>query len=114
MAPRHHGRGVGAAIVEEVERRARLISGLAPAGERVVPRIGTLSDEPRVSALLSARGYVEVPRFRVMRIAFDAPPAPPEPPPGVELRALREREELLVYECLREAFEDRASTLGWG
>jgi mycothiol synthase len=109
VALAHHGRGVGAAIVDEVERRAGHLATLAPAGEGVVLRMGALSDESRVAALLADRGYREVRRFWSMRTVFDGPPQPPAAVPGIAIRTLREGEEGLVYDCLAEAFEDH-----WG
>jgi mycothiol synthase len=105
----HHGRGVGAAIVEEAERRARRFFPLAPAGERIVMHAGTLAGEPRVAALLAAHGYFEARRFARMSIEFAEPPEPPQPPPGIEIRPLAPGEERAVYDCLAEAFTDH-----WG
>jgi mycothiol synthase len=48
VAMRHHGRGIGAAIVEEAERRARRFFPLAPPGARIVMHAGALAEEPRV------------------------------------------------------------------
>ena len=57
VAVRHHGRGVGAAVLEEAERRARRFFPLAPPGERIVMHAGALADEPRVAGLLTAHGF---------------------------------------------------------
>lgn len=105
----HHGRGIGAAIVEEAERRAERFFPLAAHGERIVMHAGTLADEPRVAALLTAHGYYEARRFARMSIEFDAPPEPPAPVPGVEIRRLARGEERIVYDCMAEAFADH-----WG
>ena len=105
----HHGRGIGAAIVDEVERRAQRFFPLAPAGERIVMHTGTLAGEPGVAALLTARGYIEARRFARMSIEFDGRPEPPAPLPGIEIRPLAAGEELAVYDCLTEAFTDH-----WG
>jgi ribosomal protein S18 acetylase RimI-like enzyme len=104
-----HGRGIGAAIVEEAERRARRFVPLAPPGERVVIHAGTLAEEPRVAGLLTAHGYVEARRFAQMSIEFDGPPAPPAWIPGIEIRPFASGDETAVYECLSEAFADH-----WG
>jgi mycothiol synthase len=109
VALRHHGRGVGTAVLAEAERRARRFFGLAPAGQRVVMHAGALADEPRVSELLSAHGYVEARRFARMSIDFDEPPQPPADIPGIEIRRLARGEEASVYGCLAEAFADH-----WG
>src|SRR2546428_5028361 len=109
VALRHHGRGLGAAILREVERRAQRFAAMAPAHEPVLLRIGVLSDEPRVSTLLESKGFREARRFWSMRIDFQRPQTPPSPIAGVMIRPLRRGEELAVYECLSEAFQDQ-----WG
>jgi mycothiol synthase len=109
VALRYHGRGLGAAVLEETERRAERFLELAPAGERIVLHAGALADEPRVSGLLSAHGYVEVRRFARMSIDFDEPPQPPARIPGIEIRPLVRGEEPSVYACLSGAFSDH-----WG
>lgn len=109
VALRHHGRGIGAAVLEESERRAQRLVALAPPGERVVMHAGALADEPRVSELLRAHGYAEVRRFARMSIGFDVPPQPPARIPGIEIRPLARGEEPSVYACLAEAFSDH-----WG
>ncbi len=109
VAVPHHGRGIGAAMVAEIERRGRDLARRAPAGRRVVLRMGALADEPRVSALLAERGYAEVRRFWLMRIEFGEPPHPPAPLPGVAVRTLERGQEAAVYRCLTDAFRDH-----WG
>lgn len=109
VALRHHGRGIGAAVLEEAERRARRFVGLAPAGDRVVVHAGALADEPRVSELLAAHGYIEVRRFARMAMEFNEPPEPPARLPGIDIRPLVRGEEPVVYDCISEAFADH-----WG
>ena len=101
VALSHHGRGLGAAIIEDVERRARRFTAMAAAGERVVLHVGALSDEPRVSSLLSAHGFTEARRFWSMHIRFDGamPAADPDPIPGVEIRPLRRGDRRLRVSC---------------
>jgi mycothiol synthase len=109
VAMRHHGRGIGAALVEEAERRARRFFLSAPPGERIVIHAGALAEEPRVAALLTAHGYVEARRFAQMSIEFDGRPPPPPAIPGIEIRRLAPGDERSVYDCLGEAFTDH-----WG
>ena len=109
VALRHHGRGVGSAVLEEAERRAQRLVALAPAGDRVVMHAGALADEPRVSKLLSTHGYLEVRRFARMAVEFGDPPEPPATLPGIEIRPLVRGEERRVYDCISEAFADH-----WG
>ncbi len=109
VAVRHHGRGVGAAVLEEAERRARRFFPLAPSGERIVMHAGALADEPRVAGLLTAHGFAEARRFARMAIEFADPPEAPPAIPGIEIRPLTAGEERIAYDCLTEAFADH-----WG
>ena len=109
VALRHHGRGIGAALVAEAERRAGRFADLAAPDRRVVMQIGALAEEPRVARLLTEHGYAEVRRFFAMRIDFDGPPAPAAPIAGIAIRELAAGEERAVYECLTDAFADH-----WG
>jgi mycothiol synthase len=102
----HHGRGLGTAIVGEIERRAQSFVAMASGHGSPTLRLGALSDEPQVSALLGGRGFVEVIRMWEMRIVFDGPPALPQPVPGIRIRTVQAGEEPTVYDCLAEAFED--------
>ena len=109
VALEHHGRGIGAALVEEAERRARRFFASAPPDERIVMHAGTLAEEPRVAALLTAYGYFEARRFAQMSIDLDGEPSPPPAIPGIEIRQLTPGDERIVYDCLTEAFADH-----WG
>ena len=109
VAMQYHGWGLGAAILADVEQRAQRLVDMAPPGQRVAMHAGALADEPRVAALLSTRGYVEVRRFARMQVDFDGPPPPPTRIPGIEIRPLERGKEPDVYVCLAEAFSDH-----WG
>jgi mycothiol synthase len=109
VAPPYHGRGLGAALVAENERRARRFLALADTGLRVVIHSGALADEPRVSALLAAHAYREVRRTTLMRIDFDGEPAPPAALAGIDVRPLRPDEAEELFAAHREAFADH-----WG
>lgn len=110
VAPAWHGRGLGAAILAECERRAARFLGLAPVGARVVIHAGALADEPTVGALLTGAGYREVRRFQLMRIDFpDVLPAA-SVPAGIRIeQADPERDVVAAFEAHREAFADH-----WG
>jgi len=105
----HHGRGLGGALVDEGERRARAMVDLAAPGDRVVMHAGTLADEPMVAALLANRGFAEVRRFARMAIAFEHEPEPPPALLGIVLRPAADDDRSAVYRCLQTAFEDH-----WG
>jgi mycothiol synthase len=104
-----HGRGLGAAIVSETERRARRFEVLADPSARVVIHAGALADEPRISALLGSRGYREVRRFELRRVDFTGEPAPPVDVEGITVRGFRPEEGRQLYEAHVEAFADH-----WG
>jgi mycothiol synthase len=109
VAPAFHGRGLGAAIVSETERRARRFEALAAPGARMLIHAGALADEPRVSALLSSRGYREVRRFELRRVDFEGEPPLPADVEGITVRGFRPEEARQLYEAHVEAFADH-----WG
>jgi ribosomal protein S18 acetylase RimI-like enzyme len=109
VAPVFHGLGLGAAIVSENERRARRFEELADPSARVVIHAGALAGEPRVSALLSSRGYLEVRRFELRRVDFAGEPPPPCDVEGITVRGFRLEEARKLYEAHVEAFADH-----WG
>jgi mycothiol synthase len=109
VAVRHHGRGIGAAILDEAQRRAARFFPLAPPGERIVMHAGALAEEPRAAGLLTAHGFFEARRYARMAIEFAEPPALSGPIPEIEICPLRPGDEHAVYDCLGEAFADH-----WG
>lgn len=109
VAPAFHGRGLGAAIVAETERRAWRFVALADPAARVVMHAGALADEPRVGALLSSHGYREVRRFELMRIDFTEEPPLPLVVDGISARGFRAEDARSVYDAHIEAFADH-----WG
>lgn len=109
VALRHQGRGIGAAILEEAQRRAARFFPLAPPGERIVMHAGALADEPRAAGLLTAHGFFEARRYARMAIEFAEPPALSRPVPEIDIRPFRPGDERAVYDCLGEAFADH-----WG
>jgi mycothiol synthase len=109
VAPAFHGLGLGAAIVSENERRARRFEALADPNARVLIHAGALADEPRISALLSSRGYQEVRRFELRRVHCAGEPATPTHVAGITLRGFRAEEARQLYEGHMETFADH-----WG
>jgi ribosomal protein S18 acetylase RimI-like enzyme len=104
-----HGRGLGATIVSENERRARRFEALADPSARVVIHSGALAGEPRVSALMTSRGYREVRRFELRRVDFEGEPPPPREVEGIVVRGFRPEEARRLYEAHVEVFADH-----WG
>jgi mycothiol synthase len=109
VAMAFHGQGLGAAIVREAERRGLRRAEEIEPDRRVVIRVGSLADEPRVSGLLASLGYREVRRFWRMTRTFDGPPQPPAAIPGIELRPFAEGDGPAAAACAVEAFADH-----WG
>jgi GNAT superfamily N-acetyltransferase len=109
VAPAFHGLGLGAAIVSENERRALRFGALAVRSARALIHAGALAAEPRVSALLSSRGYREVRRFELRRVDFAGEPTPPGDIEGIEVRGFRPEESRRLYKAHVEAFVDH-----WG
>jgi mycothiol synthase len=109
VAPAFHRRGLGAAIVSENERRARRFEAFAGPDARVVIHAGTLAGEPRVTALMTSRGYREVRRFELRRVDFTGEPAPPREIAGISICSFRLEEARQLYEAHVDAFADH-----WG
>jgi mycothiol synthase len=105
-----HGRGLGAWIVGETERRAHRFLALAPAGARVVIHAGALADEPSAGALLASAGYREVRRFQLMRIDFARVPPAASVPEGIRIEQLDPETDVdAAFAAHSEAFADH-----WG
>ncbi len=105
-----HGRGVGAWILAENERRAYRFLELAPAAARVVIHAGALADEPAVGALLVAAGYHEIRRFQLMRVDFAGVPPAANVPAGIRIDQLDPDLDVeAAFDAHREAFADH-----WG
>ncbi len=109
VAASHHGRGLGTAIAAEIERRAAILAAQSPAADEVTLSMGSLADEPRVAAILTAHGYAEIRRFLTMEIEFDGPRPPAAPPTGVVLKPLAPGQEQAVHALMTAAFKDH-----WG
>lgn len=97
--PRAWGRGLGAALVAELEEELR---------RRGAARVhnATLFTDPRAQELLRNAGYGEVRRFWQMRIELAAPPAPPRWPEGVTTERLDLADLAEFHEAFEDAFAD--------
>jgi len=110
-APAFHGRGVGAALLAETERRAASLMRLAAPGTEVVLHVGMLAGAVAASALATAAGFVEVRRFWRMHLVFGDPLPPATVPPGVELRPfVTGRDDRAVFAAEEESFADHWGT----
>jgi mycothiol synthase len=97
--PSFFGRGLGTAILETLEARAR---------ELDTPKLGSgiLGGDERAVRLLEAHGYRELRHFYRMTIDMDEPPPAPEWPDGLEPRSLELEHALAFHAADDEAFED--------
>jgi mycothiol synthase len=101
------GRGIGTALLNIIESRARRAIARAPAGERVALQTRVWSTSTAARRLLEAHGYEHVRDWRTMRIDFDGPPPAPSWPPGIAVRDFdRERDTLAVWEAIEAAWQD--------
>jgi mycothiol synthase len=105
--PEHRGRGLGAFLLEAVERRAAEHGALAPPGEEATLLFHTLAVDDAARELLLSRGFDLVRHFWRMDIELEEAPAASEPVEGISIRAfIRDQDERPVYEAFEEAFAD--------
>jgi mycothiol synthase len=100
--PAAFGRGVGTAIADWAETRAREL-----ASPEV--RIGILHADDRAACLLRGRGFEPIRSFFRMVIDLESAPEPPAWPEGFAVALLAPGEERVLYEVLEDAFADH-----WG
>ncbi|WP_438489106.1 GNAT family N-acetyltransferase [Streptomyces sp. S186] len=95
--PAHRGRGLGAALLDWAEARARR------AGSEGIVQTVPDEDAPAV-ALLRSRGYR--PLVTAWRLEFAVPdePAVPEPPAGVTVRPFRAGDAPAAHRLVEDAF----------
>jgi len=100
--PDYAGRGLGIAIVETTEQRAR---------ERGVARLenGVLGNDRGAGELLRSRGYRDVRHFYRMRIELDGPPPEPRWPEGFQAAAFDPAEAHEFHDALEDGFAEE-----WG
>ena len=100
--PDAFGRGVGTAIVEWFETRARELGSAET-------RVGILQVDERAACLLRSRGFEPIRSFFRMVIELDDEPEPPTWPAAFEVSPLAPGEERELYQVLEDAFLDH-----WG
>jgi mycothiol synthase len=100
--PERRGRGLGGALVDELERAAR------EHGDELVIQ-HTLPDAA-TGALFGGRGYEHVRSYLRMAVELDRAPEQPLYPPGIAVRPFRPGvDDRALYEAIDEAFADH-----WG
>ncbi|HSS73915.1 MAG TPA: GNAT family N-acetyltransferase [Gaiellaceae bacterium] len=97
--PDAFGRGIGTAIAEWIEERAR-------AHGSAETRIATLAQDERAACLLRSRGYAPLRTFFRMIIELAEQPPRPSWPDGYVVATLHPGEERDLYETLEDAFLD--------
>ena len=100
--PDHAGRGIGSALAELVEDRARQ---KAPGEARLFT--AALTPDEAAARLLGARGYDWARRFWHMEVTVERGLEASTPPSGIKLRRLDPKKDLpAAHRILEEAFED--------
>lgn len=108
--PDHFGRGIGNALMQWSEARARAHIPFAPAGAQVTNSHITSHKNTAARALFESHGYHPVRSFWRMEIDLTQPPAGPQWPEGITVRAMDPVTEAhATYEAVEEAFADH-----WG
>jgi mycothiol synthase len=107
--PALRGQGIGTALMDWAEERARVALDRAPAGTRIVLKASTNSGDQLAIELLRERGYSAV--HTRLSMARDLSSGLPEPvwPAGIRLLAMQPDNELALYRAKNEAFRDH-----WG
>jgi len=108
--PDFEGRGVGAALLQWAEERAREAIARVPEGLRVsMYASSTVAHEP-TRRLFEKMGLQAVRHSWLMAIDLDGPPPEPEWPEGIVIRTYQDHPDLgAVYRAVSDAFKDH-----WG
>ncbi len=97
--PDHRGRGLGGALLDWAEARARRAGG-----ERLSQ---TVWDSDRAAVeLLRSRGYEPFVAQWLLEIDLPAEPVVPGPPPGITVRSFRPGDERAAYRLTEDAFDE--------
>lgn len=105
--PDHVGRGIGGALIDWAEARARSRIDLAPPGTRVAASMGANDKSERGKRLLASRGYTVARYFLEMEIELDHRIDVPHVPDGITLRTMRPDEDVIELSvAVADAFRD--------
>jgi mycothiol synthase len=99
VRPTHRFRGIGTALLEWMERRARSLGNTEVGQTKTDANLGARD-------LFLARGYELSWVSWVIRIAFDEPPPAPEPIHGIEIRPYRPSDARDVHRVVDTAFSE--------
>jgi mycothiol synthase len=97
--PDCRGRGLGTAILQATEARARKLGGTKLDN-------GILATDRAAAALLEAGGYRDIRHYHVMTVELEEPPPEPEWPEGLEPRPFEREHARAFWAADDEAFQD--------
>ncbi len=97
--PRHRGRGLGTALLDWAEARARQAGS-----EQIVQTVP--DDDTDAVALLRSRGYEPMVTEWLLEFAMPDEPAVPEPPAGIMVRPFRSGDERAAHRLIEDAFDE--------
>lgn len=108
--PEYEGLGIGTALMNWAEQRARQVVGRVPEDLRVVMRSGTYNGYEPAQTLFENMGMKPVRHFLTMAIELDEKPPEPQWPDGVSVRSMTGLDEAReVVWAVKDAFRDH-----WG
>jgi mycothiol synthase len=107
--PEFRGQGIGTALMDWAENRARVALDRAPEGTRIVLEAGTTSTHSPTIELFDDRGFVAARHSLSMERDLDGLLPQPIWPAGITVCTMRPGDELAVYRAENEAFRDH-----WG
>ena len=107
--PQYKGAGIGSALADWLEAKAREKAALAPEGARVSLTQGLPEEDKSAEEFLRARGYQYSRSF--YRMVIDLTQKSPDPvlPEGIHIRCMQPGEERMVFHAVPEGFRDH-----WG
>jgi mycothiol synthase len=114
VAPAWRDRGLDAYLMACLNRWRRQTQAQAQAaGAPVVASYWCPGSDQSLRHLLEAYGYRPARRFDKMTVTLQAPPAPPEPPHGIQIRPLLPGvEDRIAYDLWNESFADHWNHTG--
>lgn len=108
--PEQRRRGIGSELLRLLEARGDELVEEAPANAELTMVGWVDAAAPAMLEWTAHRGYQPVREFLRMQIQFDAPPAQPEWPQGIEVRTYdHARDARPLFDAIDEAFQDH-----WG
>lgn len=108
--PDYRGAGLGSALVEWGEQRARELVGRAPEGAAVDAQAWVDTANEGATKLLEGSGFTRTRYFWDMEITMSEPPAEQRWPDGLEIRPfVREEHHRIAHNAVLESFKDH-----WG